>query len=164
LIALAMQRGAPVEAAELYRAAAARAGALDTEPFRDAWIEHGLRLVLLGAISIHSEPGRYAARLPARPATPRLARRQALDGKRVTNLRHEAVTLDPSVRILLPYLDGTHDEKALAEKYLPHFLSGDLDYIVEGQKITDPDILRERIPADIARILDNLLGAALIEA
>ena len=49
-----------------------------------------------------------------KPAASRLARYQARESKRVTNVRHGLVELDESGRQLLLLLDGTRDQEAIA--------------------------------------------------
>lgn len=68
-----------------------------------------------GAIQLHVHMPRLATVPGERPVASAVARAQLEHGETVTNLRHDAVTLDDEiVRRLLPLLDGTRDLAALA--------------------------------------------------
>jgi hypothetical protein len=53
-----------------------------------------------------------------RPLASGVARLQARDGDRVTNLRHERVTMDGFDRFLLMRLDGSHDRSTLVDQVM----------------------------------------------
>ncbi|MCI0395138.1 MAG: class I SAM-dependent methyltransferase [Chloroflexi bacterium] len=88
-----------------------------------------------------------------RPVASALARWQAANGLRVTNLRHERVSLDETARRLLLRLDGQHDRAALQAWWAREVAAG------AG---TQPS--PEALAQDLARNLAWLARAALLEA
>lgn len=64
---------------------------------------------------LHSYSPPIALRVAGRPVATRVARLQARQGDRVTNLRHERVSMDGFDRFLLMHLDGSHDHGALVD-------------------------------------------------
>ena len=66
-------------------------------------------------IGLHIHQPRFSIEAGERPLASLVARLQAESGARVTNLRHERVTLDTPERELLHLLDGTRDRAALLQ-------------------------------------------------
>ena len=83
-----------------------------------------------------------------------LARDQALEGQRVTNLVHEVVDLaDTGLLRLLPLLDGTRDRQALAAE-LERIMAAEPD------PIPIPDLVR--LAAELEAALAVLARHALL--
>ena len=100
-----------------------------------------------------------------RPKASPVARLQAQESRRVTNLRHERVRLDSLDRYLLRYLDGRHDLAALVEQLIAGPLaSGDLVVQGEDGPLRDPARLRETLTEGVAKRLRWLAKAALLIA
>jgi methyltransferase-like protein len=73
-----------------------------------------------------------------RPVASAVVRLQAQDSDRVTNLRHERVTLDGFDRYLLQHLDGSRDRKALVDLLLRGPVAeGILTVQQDGQRVKD---------------------------
>jgi SAM-dependent methyltransferase len=69
-----------------------------------------------GLAQLHAAPLRVATVIGERPLASPLARRQALAGDHLTNLRHEGVRIaDPVARQVLALLDGTRSRRSIAE-------------------------------------------------
>lgn len=76
--------------------------------------EFALRLALSRIMVLRSDPGRHVTAISARPIGLPAARHLARRAKGVPNALHEVVMLDPACQWLLPQLDGTADQAALA--------------------------------------------------
>lgn len=104
-----------------------------------------LQLFSLGLLSLSPRRVALAATASERPLASALARLQASEGHRVTNLLHESMEIDDDLaRRLLTLLDGTRDRAALA---------ADLATIltVDGRRPkVDPDSV-DRVLAELAR-------------
>jgi methyltransferase-like protein/ubiquinone/menaquinone biosynthesis C-methylase UbiE len=73
-----------------------------------------LKMYMPGLLEFSVAPYRYPVHPTEKPRASRLARHQARNGSRVTNLRHRAVEVDsPIARAILPLLDGTRDIESL---------------------------------------------------
>jgi methyltransferase-like protein/SAM-dependent methyltransferase len=77
-----------------------------------------------------------------RPVASPLARAQAAEGNRVTNLRHESVALNAVDRQILTFLDGTRDRSALSEVVAGLVKSGEFTVKEQDQPVTDPERVR----------------------
>ncbi|MDA1052979.1 MAG: class I SAM-dependent methyltransferase [Planctomycetota bacterium] len=86
----------------------------DSDVGRSTWEPDLLNCHAAGIIEFNLRPSPCNRDLDERPATTRLARRQAANQDFVTNLRHQAIRLAPAQRQLLQYLDGTHTHAELA--------------------------------------------------
>lgn len=74
-----------------------------------------MRLVLAGLLQISTQALDYNTTVSDKPIACSLARVQSTKTNHVTNLYHHAVNLSPLANILIQYLDGKHDKKALLE-------------------------------------------------
>jgi methyltransferase-like protein/2-polyprenyl-3-methyl-5-hydroxy-6-metoxy-1,4-benzoquinol methylase len=93
-------------------------------------------------VEFHVRELPFVLRPGDRPVASQLARVQSASGTRVTNMRHESVNLNAVDRLLLPYLDGTRDQAALAETVADLVKKGNYSVKHQGQPITDPDQIR----------------------
>ncbi len=116
---LAEQWPRPVPFAALIEAARARLGRPADDPNAD---RQRLAADLLYAyrrsnqlVELYAFAPPLTTRIADRPVASAVARYQARQSVRVSNLRHERITLDPLSRALLPLLDGTRDLPALVE-------------------------------------------------
>lgn len=67
----------------------------------------------VGAVELHAAAAPFTSKVSGKPTASPLARYQAGQGPRVTNLRHEHIQLGESQLALLRLLDGTRDRAAL---------------------------------------------------
>jgi len=81
---------------------------------REALAARVLDAVRARAAEVRLSPLDHATVASGSPLASPLARRQALEGARVVNLRHAFVRLSEEERRLLPLVDGTRDAEALA--------------------------------------------------
>jgi methyltransferase-like protein/SAM-dependent methyltransferase len=125
---------------------------------RDA---HALGRALLSAyatggdalVELSLRPPPLTTEISERPVASPLARLQAHSTHRMSNLRHEVVSVTPFDRHLLPLLDGTRDREALVAALLSRFEQGALNISQDDQAVTDP----ERARAILAEVLDHQL-------
>ena len=99
-----------------------------------------------------------------RPVASRVARFQAShDNDRVTNLRHERVSLDQADRYLLRCLDGSHDRRALVDQLLAGPVAeGILAVQEDGKPINDPGRVRHLLAEGLENKLCWLASAGLL--
>jgi SAM-dependent methyltransferase/methyltransferase-like protein len=79
-----------------------------------------------GAVQLHVHPPMAAAAISERPIASAVARWQARRQTKVTNLRHETMTLpDATARQIIALLDGSRNIAAVVEALGPAFEQGD---------------------------------------
>jgi methyltransferase-like protein len=162
LCALAEQYPRAVAFNELSRQACATVSADEAdEPTADQLTKHRSLLadsMLLAFASDKIELLRFADRfgveVNSHPRTSALVRRQAVAGTRVTNLRHEPMTLDAASRVLVQHLDGRHNHAALVGILVKQTVAGQLAVEEEGEAVTD----KERLQSHFAARLDGFLA------
>lgn len=109
-------------------------------------------------LHVHSAPVASAA--GERPRASRVARLWASQNDTITNLRHERLKLDPLVRFLLPFLDGSRDREALLETLLAGPVArGELTIDQAGGPTPD---VRQALTVEIENTLAWLAGAGLL--
>ena len=65
-------------------------------------------------VSVSTLPLKVGRAAAARPAVCKVARLQASNGQSwVSSLQHRAVALHPAMRLVVPFMDGTRDRRAL---------------------------------------------------
>jgi methyltransferase-like protein len=101
----------------------------------------------------------------ARPVGSPLARLQATQGEKVTNLRHEVVVLDSFSRQILPLLDGTRDREALAAALAKLAKEGVLKVRDKqsGASLTSATALDDVLRRVVQAGLPSLARAALLQ-
>ncbi len=100
-----------------------------------------------------------AAPLPPRPLVWPSARYEALRSRSVTNAYHRAVRLGPLSWYLLPFLDGTRALDELVELVMANQT---LALEKAGEELSDPDVKRPLLRAEVASSLTGLARAALM--
>lgn len=85
-----------------------------------------LSCAVSGLVDPHVHSPSMVTEAGDRPLASPLARVQALDQARITNLWHAIVELDDALRFMLVRLDGTRDRSALAELMREAFANGSL--------------------------------------
>lgn len=116
-----------------------------------------------GTVEWRVAPPPFTSAIGDRPATTALARLQATQGYRVTNLRGESVTLDEIHRQALRHLDGTTDRNRLAEMLLEGLSVGQFSLYRENDRtpVTGEAEMRELIDSALDKVLLNLARHAL---
>jgi methyltransferase-like protein len=149
-----------VSFAELVRDAAlilGRAGAAAAVGDDDAKILSSdlLQCYGSGLVQLHAMPSPFVTRLGERPRGSPLAREQARHNRRVTNLRHETVNIDPNVAGLLQLLDGTqrpHDiEQALVDLAISE------PGVTKASRKEVATFVRERLPEALRQLARSAL-------
>jgi SAM-dependent methyltransferase len=116
----------------------------------------------LGLVKFHARPPRHATVLPERPRVPLLARLMAVEGGVVATLDHEGLrTNDPFLLRVIALLDGTRDRAALLEALLAS-VGREIVVEVEGQPVTDGELMREPFAGRMDAVLGELLETRLI--
>ena len=98
------------------------------------------------------------------PAVTPLARLQATQGYKVTNLRGETVTLDEIHRQALRLLDGTRERPQVTEALLTPVRRGELVLQRDSDKqaVTDEAEMRRLLGPALDKVLANLAKRALL--
>lgn len=99
-----------------------------------------------------------------RPVASPLARRQAQDGKLVTNLRHEQINLGDAERQALLLFDGTADRARLTDRLGELVAQGVLTARQNEVPITDKELARKVVTQTVEPIINLLARAALLMA
>jgi SAM-dependent methyltransferase len=121
-----------------------------------------LRNYALGVVELHVWLPRFAATPSQRPKASALARLQAAEGSRVTNLRHELVKLDGVLRHFVELLDGTRDRAALAAAMVDKARSGMIAVAQSGRGASDGPALDQHVRRMNDENLLTLSRAALL--
>ncbi len=123
-----------------------------------------LRCFLSDLVDLHVRPPRFADGPGERPIASPLARIQAEEGGRVTNLRRRSVDLDEFDRLVLGQLDGSRDRSSLLEA-MQGLVARDELTIYDGDRpIREPAKSDEILAAELEPSLQRLAGLALLVA
>jgi methyltransferase-like protein/SAM-dependent methyltransferase len=115
-------------------------------------------------VELHVHLPHMTLDISERPVVSAVARLQAQDSTRVTNLRHERVRVDEFDRYLLHHLDGSNDRAALVESLKTGpVAAGALELEREGEPITDADQINDVLARGVDTRLQWLVRAALLE-
>lgn len=122
-----------------------------------------LTAMCAGTVEWRVAPPPFTSAIGERPATTALARLQATQGYRVTNLRGESVTLDEIHRQALRHLDGNTDRKSLAARLMEGLRVGQFTLYRENDRtpVTAEAEMRELIDSALDKVLLNLARQAL---
>lgn len=124
-----------------------------------------MRTVLAGLIQISSYPINYVLTVSDRPTACPYARYLATKQPFATNLRHQAVRLDPLTKSLLPLLDGTRGLNELIAHARQEVKEGRLNILdKEKNPITDEDLIQENLKTACQNVLQNMAKQALLIA
>ncbi len=120
-----------------------------------------LQIAAAGIVDLRMLHARFTLQVRERPLAYAVARREARDGPRVTNLRHDAVMLDEFNRQLLLLADGTRDRATLADELAQLVATGALAIRQEDKTVSDPAAVRAVMTKAVDDNLANLARAAL---
>jgi methyltransferase-like protein len=113
-------------------------------------------------VELFTQPPNFTLEVHDRPVASPLARLQAQAAPRVTNLRHDVLTLDEVSRQLVAHLDGSRDRGALREVLTGLVAEGDLAVEEAGQSVREPVRVREFADKTVDRHLPDLARQALL--
>jgi methyltransferase-like protein len=114
-------------------------------------------------LSLHTYRPPMALTVSERPIASAVARYQAANSNRVTNLRHERVTLDQTDRFLIQHLDGSHDQAALVRRLRDGPVAdGKLAIRKDDNPISEPADLEDLLANSVQERLRWLSHAALL--
>ncbi|HEX5094242.1 MAG TPA: class I SAM-dependent methyltransferase [Burkholderiales bacterium] len=149
------------------RADASASGYEDDEATAREFLASEMLIGMAGnVVEWYLAPAPFTTAVGERPATSPLARLQAGQGYRVTNLRGELVTLDEIHRQTLRQLDGERDHGQLVETLLEAMRRNELVLHRDADKtvVTDDAERRELLGPALRTVLENLARRALISA
>jgi methyltransferase-like protein/2-polyprenyl-3-methyl-5-hydroxy-6-metoxy-1,4-benzoquinol methylase len=130
---------------------------------REMFTDALYRMLLIGMVTLSSEPVR-AGRGGDRPEAIPLARADAAEGgQSTTNLRHETVTLDPATRVLLPAMDGSLDRPALARRLAAEALAGGIAFTRDGNAVSGAQAILEVAQEHLATLIEGMANAGLLQ-
>jgi len=127
----------------------------------------GLLFQLYGKqqIELSLYPPQLTLTVSERPQANPLSRLQAQQGHKITNLRHEPVSLDPLATFLMPHLTGDNDQSVLIEKIIQAVAAGKMT-VTKGTESGQPDLneLRHELTVHLGSVLQNLANQCLLVA
>lgn len=115
-----------------------------------------------GLVELFTQPPGFTLEVQERPVASPLARLQAREGNRLTNLRHELVPVDEVGRQLVTHLDGSHDRPALRDVLANLVLNGELELEADGQPVREAERVREFAEKTVEQQLPDLARHALL--
>jgi methyltransferase-like protein len=123
-----------------------------------------LTCMAAGVVEWRLTPVLFTTAVAEMPATTALARLQAAQGYKVTNLRGELITLDEIHRQTLKQLDGSRDRAQLAESLMAPVRRGELVLQRDSDKapVTDEAEMRKLLGPALEKVLQNLARKALL--
>jgi methyltransferase-like protein/2-polyprenyl-3-methyl-5-hydroxy-6-metoxy-1,4-benzoquinol methylase len=123
-----------------------------------------LHCFLSDLVDLHVRPPRFARIPTERPMASPLARLQAEDGGRVTNLRRRNALLNDFDRVLLGQLDGTRDRTSVLEALRGLVAADDFTIYDGDQPIRDQAKTDAILAAELEPTLQKLAKLALLVA
>jgi len=136
----------------------------DFERERGEWLDNLLQLVVTGLIEAHVAPPRLTTEVSPRPTASRWARRQAAQGRPVTNLRHCVIATDDVQRRILSLLDGTRTPAEVLDALLASAEAEGLIIVHEGRKLDDRVEIRRALAAGLPQELKAAARKGLLIA
>jgi methyltransferase-like protein/2-polyprenyl-3-methyl-5-hydroxy-6-metoxy-1,4-benzoquinol methylase len=148
------------------RAEAAAAGHPADDAAEDFLAGEMLTGMAAGVVEWRLTPVPFTTAVPEKPLATPLARLQAAQGYKITNLRGELVTVDEIHRQTLRQLDGSRGLAHLTEALLAPVRRGELVLQRDSDKqaITDEAEMRRLLGPAIEKVLQNLARRALLAA
>lgn len=124
-----------------------------------------MRTVLAGLIQISSYPGNYVLKVSEKPTACPYARYLAQKQQFATNLRHQAIRLDPLTKSLLPIIDGTRYLRDLIAHARDEVKKGNLSILDKDKRpVTDEEKIQEHLRLACQTALENMAKQALLIA
>jgi methyltransferase-like protein len=154
------------ELLERSRAEAAAAGCAEPPAAADFLAGEMLTAMAGNVIEWQLTPAAFTTSVVGAPATSPLARLQAAQGYRVTNLRGELVNLDEIHRQTLRLLDGSRDLAGMADGLMDALLRKELVLHRDSDKsvVSDEAEMRALLGPALQKVLANLARKALLAA
>ncbi len=113
-------------------------------------------------VELHVHKADFATHVSDRPMADALAREQARTDGRVTNRRHEAITLDEFNRHVLRLLDGTRNREGILDGLAVLVADGTLVVQQEGKQIKEGESLKKILAEALDKSLQTMAKAALL--
>jgi methyltransferase-like protein/SAM-dependent methyltransferase len=121
-----------------------------------------IKCLARGLINIHVADPSFTAEIGEFPHASPLARRQARAGPRVANLRHQMIDLVDFDRLVIGFLDGSHDRAGLLAELKAAIASGVFTMRVHNGPISEPEEIERRLADALDQSLKRLAAGALL--
>ncbi|MDA0781262.1 MAG: methyltransferase regulatory domain-containing protein [Rickettsiales bacterium] len=115
------------------------------DDFEEPLLNKMLILIFSNNLDISSQPPAYVTSVSEKPKTSELARYQATYTDWITNQLANKVSIDLFGRVLIQYVNGENDFKAIVESLKKHVLKGELVVNNNNQKITDEKQIEDEL-------------------
>lgn len=119
-----------------------------------------MRCFMTGAVDLRVYSPVLELTAGERPVASAIARLEVQEGRTVTNLLHERVTLDAVSEALLPLLDGTRDRTMLRNSMAQHVAEG--KFVLEGRAVTGEGFDQQALLAELVEEGLRLLGRSAL--
>jgi methyltransferase-like protein/2-polyprenyl-3-methyl-5-hydroxy-6-metoxy-1,4-benzoquinol methylase len=126
----------------------------------DSWV----RGFTVDLVSLNVHPPRFTLEPGEAPVASPLARLQAEQGERLTNLQGRTVEPDAFDRIVLRLLDGAQSRSQVIAAVKDRVASGELSLSYEGRPVGDPDKIDQAVRFMFDASLRRLAAMALLIA
>ena len=118
---------------------------IKNDDFEESLLNKMLILIFSNNLDISSQAPAYVTSVSEKPKASELARYQATYTDWVTNQLANKVSIDLFGRVLIQYVNGENDLKAIVESLKKHVLKGELVVNNNNQKITDEKQIEEEL-------------------
>ena len=115
-----------------------------------------------GVIECHSVPDAFQNAVAERPLASALARHQATLQAKITNLRHETLTIDEFNRHLLALLDGERNAEQLVAVLSEYAAQGKINIQMNQLQVTEPGQIRAHLTTAVSEMLPRLAKAGVL--
>ncbi|MGE0251379.1 MAG: methyltransferase regulatory domain-containing protein [Dongiaceae bacterium] len=165
MLELYQAQGKPQWAAEIVERVTKQLGFSDSQPIKQLFHEHALRLVLANALRLHAEEGDYVTTVSSHPKVSALARYQAqMKQKWLTSQRHEKITTSDLENILIRLCDGTRDHAQLTEDWLNEIEKAKITLMQHGKPVESKEQRAKIAPVYVGETLTHMAREALLIA
>jgi methyltransferase-like protein/2-polyprenyl-3-methyl-5-hydroxy-6-metoxy-1,4-benzoquinol methylase len=117
-----------------------------------------------GVVDLRLRPLPMTTQPGDQPLARPLARWQAKSGTRITNCRHETLTIDAFARQVLMRLDGQHTQSALVAELATLIDQGQFTLQQNGEVVRDGQSAKPMLAASVQRQLESFIRNAVLLA
>lgn len=165
LMVLGEQAPHAIKGTDLIRKAAELTKITNLDEIREEFNKFIFQFMLGGAISVYTDPGQYAAKLPEKPKVLPLVRYQAMSGSAyITTARHQTVGVDEFSRAMIKLADGSLTVEEIRDKIVAAVQSGELNVLSKDQMVVDFQHVNNSVRNWVYTKFNDFVNLAILEA